>query len=287
MKAIDLYDQLERDFVKPDITEDWYNDDWETKEYICANFKNRSLGLLCDFTDEVNKVYTAVFPSDKAIQKILDDGATDAMLFLHHPLYWDLSENRKDLNKAFFDINIELLQKLKENRVSLFNFHLPLDNFGTYSTSKSLADALGLEIEKAFGEYHGAMCGVICKTDIKDIHELKERFSQAVGHETKLYHNGDDKIRDNRVSICAGGGNDTEIVSKVLKENINTHIVGISRYSPYSIESFAIEKENGINLLGGTHYSTEKYACIAMCKYFEQLGLDSEFIVDSPCLVDL
>jgi len=123
MKAVDLYNQLEKDFVTPDITEDWYNDEMSVNaEYICDNFKRRSIGLLCDFADEINKAYTAVFPSDKAIIKILDDKVTDAMLFLHHTLIWDLS---KDPDKAFYQINTDLLSRLRDRRISLFNFHLP------------------------------------------------------------------------------------------------------------------------------------------------------------------
>ncbi|MCL2593863.1 MAG: Nif3-like dinuclear metal center hexameric protein, partial [Defluviitaleaceae bacterium] len=156
MKAIDLYNQLEKDFVKPDFSEDWFNFITENHEYICDNFKQRSMGLLCDFAEEVNKVYTAVFPSDKVLMKILDDGVKDAMLFLHHPLVWDLSKNPE---KAFWEINTELLGKLKENRISLFNFHYPLDNFSKYSTSKTLAEAIGLEDLKPFAELGGAMCG--------------------------------------------------------------------------------------------------------------------------------
>jgi len=30
--------------------------------------------------------------------------------------------------------------------------------------------------------------------------------------------------------------------------------------------------------LAATHYSTEKFACIAMTEYFTELGLPSEFI---------
>jgi len=284
MKATELYNRLEKDFVTSDFTEDWYSDNWETKDFICDNFKQRSLGLLCYFAEEINKVYTAVFPSDKVINKILDDNTTDAMLFLHHPLVWDLSIN---LDIAFWEINTELLKELKERRISLFNYHLPLDNFSEYSTSKTLADALDIKIEKAFGDYFGAACGIIGTTDCKTVHELNKKFSQVVGHETKLYQYGSDEIKDNRVSICAGGGNDMEIVSKLAAFGVNTHIVGISRHSIYSEEAHNFEKEKGINLLGGTHYSSEKYACIAMCDYFQMLRFESEFITDIPCLEDL
>ena len=285
MKAVDLYSQLEIDFVKPEMTENWYEYGMtEIAEYVCDNFKQRSMGLLCDFAEEINMVYTAVFPSDKVLKKILSDNITDAMLFLHHPLVWDLS---KDPNNAFYQINAELLQRLDENRISLFNFHYPLDNYGQHSTSKTLADAIGISIEKPFAEFCGAMCGVIGTTSCKDIHELNARYSQAVGHDTKLYQYGNDTIFNNRVGVCAGGGNDAAIVEELIKEGINVLISGLSVNNKYSSEAHRLEKEHGINLLGGTHYSSEKFACIEMCKYFAKLGLTSEFISDAPCFEDL
>ena len=229
-------------------------------------------------------MYTAVFPSDKVLTKILDDNVTNAMLFIHHPLVWDLS---KDSDKAFYQINTELLKRLKENKVSLFNFHYPLDNFGTYSTSKTLADVLGISIEKPFAMYGGAMCGVIGTTDCKDIHELNAKYSQVVGHETRLYQYGEDEIINNKVGVCAGGGNDPAVVSELIENGINVLISGLSLNNKYSSEAHRLEKENNINLLGGTHYSSEKFACMEMCKYFDDLGLQSEFISDDPCFDDL
>jgi putative NIF3 family GTP cyclohydrolase 1 type 2 len=48
-----------------------------------------------------------------------------------------------------------------------------------------------------------------------------------------------------------------------------------------------IARENKINILGGSHYSTEKFACMAMCGYFRKQGLPSEFIEDTPVMEDL
>ena len=285
MKAVNLYAQLEKDFILPEITEDWYDNEMSVNdEYICDNFKQRSLGLLCDFASEINKVYTAVFPSDKALTKILNDKINNAMLFLHHPLAWDLS---KDPNVAFYQINAELLKKLKERNVSLFNYHLPLDNFNEYATTKTLADALQIKILRPYNNYNGALCGIIGTTECKTIQELQNKFTQVVGHETKLYQYGESVIKDGIVSLCAGGGNSYDTIEDLLKEGANVHITGISVKNIYSEKSHELEKENKINLLGGTHYSSEKFACIAMCDYFAKLGLETEFIVDVPCLEDL
>ena len=287
MKATDLYEQLELDFVRPGITEDWIDDpryEGPIDAYICDNFRQRSMGLLCDFAQEVNKVYTAVFPNDSVLQKIIDDGASDAMLFLHHPLAWDLS---RDPNIAFYQINVALLEQLKERRVALFNFHLPLDHFSRYSTGKTLADALGITVERPFAEYHGAMTGVIGATDCEDIHALNERYAQVVGHKTKLYQYGNSEIVGGRVGICAGGGNDIDVVNELIAQDLKVLITGLSVHNQYSAASHALEQKHKINLIGGTHYSSEKFACMAMCDYFTGLGLACEFIEDSPCFADL
>jgi len=284
MRAEDLYNQLEKDFVTSEMKEDWYEDIEGIDEYICNNFKQRSMGLLCDFAQELTKVYTAVFPSDEVLLKILADDDCDALIFLHHPMDWDLS---KDPNKAFYEITAELLTRLKERRISLFNFHYPLDNFGEYGNSKTLAEAIGLKIIKPFAEFSGALCGVICETDCKDIHELQEKYSQAVGHETKLYPYGNNVITNNQVAIVAGGGNDADVVKEVIENGVNVLISGLSVSNSYSLAAHEMEKEHKINLLGGTHYSSEKFGCIAMCEYFKKMGLPSEFIEGKPCLEDL
>jgi hypothetical protein len=40
-------------------------------------------------------------------------------------------------------------------------------------------------------------------------------------------------------------------------------------------------------VLEATHYSTEKYACMAMVGHFRNLGLDAEFVAGTSCMADL
>jgi len=145
MKSAELYNHLERDFIFEGLRDDWARYMNDLDGYLSENFKKRSMGLVCDFTDEIKKVYSAVFPSDQVIKKIINDGITDAMLFLHHPSIWDIRRP-----KPFYQMNEALLEKFRQNRISIYNLHVPLDNFSEYSTSKTLADALGIEIEKPF-----------------------------------------------------------------------------------------------------------------------------------------
>ena len=282
MRAIELYNYLERDFIFNGLSDDWARFMGEVENYLSMNFKERSMGLVCDFADEINKVYTAVFPTEEIMQKVIDDGITDAMLFLHHPSIWDIRRT-----KPFYQMNKALLEKFKQNRISIYNLHVPLDNFSEYSTSKTLADALDIEIEKSFKEYCGSLSGVIGKTKCKTVEELHSKFSKVLGHDTKLYLYGDNHIGNGKVAIVAGGGNNKDTVYEMLENNVNVLITGISVNNESYSEVHELEQKNCINVLGGTHYSTEKFACQRMCDYFEKLGLVSSFIEGKPVYEDM
>jgi putative NIF3 family GTP cyclohydrolase 1 type 2 len=92
MKAVELYAQLEKDFVKPVLTDEWFKYMEPIADFIFDSYKKSSMGLVCDNTTEVNKVYTAVFPSDDVMQEVIDKEEPDIMLFLHHPSDWNLSK---------------------------------------------------------------------------------------------------------------------------------------------------------------------------------------------------
>lgn len=283
MKAPDIYKSLEKDFVKPELKDDWAQYMESISDFLTENFKQRSMGLVCDFADEINKVYTAVFPSRRVMQEILDQEVKNALLFVHHPSIWDI----RQAPGVFQQMDRELLAKFKKKKISIYNLHVPLDNFSEHSTSVSLANVLNIKVERPFGEYFGALCGVIGKTLEVGVSDIKNRFENVLGHESGLYNYGESKINNQKVAIVAGGGNDVEFLKEIAKEKINLLITGITAKNAHSSEAHEFASKNKINILGGTHYSTEKFACMKMCNYFEKLGLPSEFINDKPVLEDL
>jgi len=283
MKAIQLYTKLEKDFITSALSDDWARYMEPVQDFLSENFKKRSMGLVCDFTQEIRKVYTAVFPSPKVMKGILAKNETDIMLFVHHPETWDI----RKAPKVFQQMDRKLLEKFKERRISIYNLHVPLDNFGKYSTGFSLAKALEIKPEKSFAPYFGSLCGILGKTRCKKVKELKKKFEQIVGHKVSLYKYGDDKIKDNIVAVVAGGGNSVEIMEEIAKDGANTFVTGVAVKNEHSRKAHNCARKHKINILGGTHYSTEKFACIAMCDYFKKLRLPSEFIKDKPVLEDI
>lgn len=283
MEAIKLYEKLENDFIREEMTDDWIKYMDSINDFLTDNFKERSMGLVTDFTSEINKVYTAVFPSRKVMEKILNDKVENAMLFVHHPSIWDI---RTPLN-IFHQMDRNLLEEFKKRKISIYNLHAPLDNYSEYSTSVTLAKEMNIKIEKPFGVYQGTLCGVFGKTDFVNVHELKEKFQKVIGHETSLYNYGENEIKNQKVAVIGGGGNNIDFLEEIKKEGVNTFITGITIKNDYSKETHNFAEKHKINILGGTHYSTEKFACIAMVDYFKKLNLPSEFVEDEPLMEDL
>jgi len=281
MKATQLYEHLEKDFITSEMSDEWAQYMNSISDFLSENFKKRSMGLVCDFATEITKVFTAVFPSKKVMQIILDNGTQDAMLFVHHPSIWDI----RKAPEVFQQMDRGLLQHFKDKRISIYNLHVPLDNFGEYSTSVSFANALGIKPEKPFAPYFGALAGIFGKTYLTTIQELKKVFEKSVGHEVRLYNYGDIKIKDGIIAVVAGGGLN-ETIEEIAQNKVNTFITGISVKNDHSKNAHDFAEKHKINILGGTHYSTEKFACIKMCEYFYKFGLPSKFIEDKPVMED-
>ncbi len=280
MEATKLYARLEKDFIKPGITDDWIKY-IKNKNFLSDNFKQRSMGVVCNNSKEIKRVYTAVFPTDEVLRQVAK--TKDSLLFVHHPEVWDITK----APEVFQEMNPKLLEKLKQQRVSIYNLHAALDNYGKYSTSKCLAEELKITRLEPFAPYHGGMAGVFGNTKLKSIKELEQEFKKVLNHRVSLYAYGENRINNGIVSIVAGGGNDVEILKEVADNNINTFITGITALNSHSQSAHDFAKEYKINILGGTHYSTEKFACIEICRYFRKLELPCKFIAGKPGLEDL
>ena len=284
MEAHELYARMDKEFVTPKMSDKWGDYMKSVQDFLSDNYKQRWMGVVCDNAKVITKVYTAVFPTDEVMNAVLDKNESNIMLFVHHPCTWDI----RKAPAVFQPMNRSLLQKFKESKISIFNYHVPLDNFGPYSTSNSLAKALEIKPEKPFAAYFGAMSGVIGKTEIKTVDELRKKLEKAIGHKASLYPYGDRQIRNGRVAIVAGGGNELDHLEEVVDAGVNTFITGITIKNDFSQPAHKFSEKHKISVMGGTHYSTEQFACKALCTYFtEELGLESEFIPGIPVMEDM
>jgi len=284
MNAKKLYHSLDLEFEIDKINEDEW-DSFDLSDFATESFRKTYKGLVLDNSTEINKVYTAVFPSEPVLDYIITSGAEDILLFTHHPMIWDSSSG----GFPFRNIPTKYMEILEEKNISLYTIHVPLDKNGPYSTTVSLARALEIKTESEFFEYHGVKVGIIGKTECKSVFELSERVKETVGHLLKIWVYGSMQITNGKVALVAGGGNYPEIAEELAETDIKTYITGVTMKNPDyepSLRFHEICQEHKINVIAATHYSTEKFACIAIQKFFEDLGLPSEFVEDDPSFED-
>ncbi len=55
---------------------------------------------------------------------------------------------------------------------------------------------MGIKTERQFAPYFGGLCGVIGSCDIDNIKDIKKRFDKVLGHKTKLYNYGPEKLKE-------------------------------------------------------------------------------------------
>ena len=284
MKAKELYERVGKDFEI-----DQYKDDWsfvELNEFINPDFKKRYIGVMLDNADEIEKVYTSTFPDTAVLDNILGRNESDILFFSHHAMGYDPTLE----GFPFYNIPAEYLKELKQRRISFYVLHIPLDKNGPYSTAVSLAKALELAVESEFCEYLGCKVGVICKTSFARVGDFALHVQDVIGHQTKIRRYGDDRIRGRRVAIAAGGGCVDFVARELSALGVNTYLTGctrpISSFEP-NMEFHRIARESKINVVGATHYSTEKYACMSMVEYFAGLGVEAAFVEGAPRMEDL
>ena len=285
MKAKELYKSLDKDF---EIVK--YKDEWgiglEDNEFINPDFKERYIGVMLDNSDKIEKVYTSTFPDIIILDEILGRNETDVLLFSHHAMGYDPTLE----GFPFYNIPVDYLEELKKRHISFYVLHIPLDKNGVYSTSMNLAKALQLPVESEFCEYLGCKVGVVCKTDFTRIADFALHVRNIVGHEVKVRQYGCEMIERGSIAIAAGGGCIDFVASELSELGVNTYLTGLTKPIPSfepGMEFHRIAKESKINVVGATHYSTEKYACKAMESYFAGLGIEAEFVEGVPFMEDL
>lgn len=150
-----------------DINNGIREDNWSEinyNSYYTASYQASHMGIMLDNNIKTKNVFTTVFTSPKVLNELSERNVKDALLFTHHPMSWDMTKN-----PIVEDISEFHLQFLKENRISVYNLHTPLDRVSGYSTSVTLARVFGANIIDVFLENHGCYAAVIAQVPYKTI----------------------------------------------------------------------------------------------------------------------
>lgn len=236
------------------------------------------VGLQMDNTDKIHKVYTATFANPTVISEILSRGEKDILLFTHHP-----RPPMPNLGTGYVDIPEDMVEEMSRNRISLFSYHIALDGGGYYSPSYTLGRAIGANIYDFWYFQNGVNIGSLCQSRFHTVNELADRFAETLGHRVSCYPYGGNELRDGKFAIMPGCAKSVEAYSHLRDIGVTAMVTGVTAKTADWVDAVhKAAEENGIALLGGTHCSTEQFAPRTMCGYFENLGIESEFIPEAP-----
>jgi len=211
------------------------------------------------------------FSVDAAMETFENAAAINAdMLFVHHGLFWGVQPS---LTGNFR----RRIKFLLDNNICLYSVHLPLDQHPKMGNNAVLAQLLGLEDIKPFGDYHGKKIGykgmfpkpVTIDSAVKKI-SFMGRPAQGV------FPFG--KKDCNSAAIVSGGS--AVSARNAIEEGVDLFVTGESSHSVYH-ECL----EGKINMIAGGHYSTEVWGVQAVMQNciaeLGSSGISAEFI-DAP-----
>ena len=287
MKLSTIVNALDEKFEVRTIKEDWSwaFDNLVPKARLTSGFVSSSLGLMVSQGEECSKIYTACFPSRFVLSQIEKKGIKDVLLAVKHPFDWDGS-------KGFIPFTDDDLDRIKRFRINIYSLHTPLDKnrneSGLCSTAFGFAKAIGLKVHGEFGK-EGDLnprmnIGVYGSVVEQDLGIISRSISSRLKHEVKSWNHNPIAVK--KVGIVTGGGAQKRLIVEAKALGIDTYITGVIQPNSWPPsnqmiqEFFDISKKFNINIIGASHYLTEKYALEFSMPYFSRLGLPAEFIED-------
>jgi len=220
-------------------------------------------GLQVLGADVVTKIACGVSSSKELFERAAATGAE--LLIVHHGMFWRNEPVWIDRRQR------GRLETLFAANLSLAAYHLALDAHPEVGNNALLAEAIGVEVERPFGEVGQ---GGRLRQPV-GVEELTARVRETVGREPLVFAHGPDRIE--RVAICSGAAG--RFLIDAAHEGYDLLLTGEPEEP-----SLQTARELGIHFVAGGHDATERVGVQALsARLADQFGLDWEFVpVDNP-----
>ncbi|MEW6355971.1 MAG: Nif3-like dinuclear metal center hexameric protein [Planctomycetota bacterium] len=249
------------------------------RAHLLPAFLDRKTGLMFDFGDSVNMTYCVTFTTGEAHAKILKTADGPGLIFTHHP--FDYHED----HRGFSATDDRLILKLKKRHISMYAIHAPLDVGRNISVSKSLAKQIGLLHPTSFFPACGGHLGVFGGMRADSLQTMAKTVGRCLGLGTVDVFDNGGKV--GLTAVVAGGGDQINILKAAIKCGCTTYVTGtaVARWSrdvirEGNLEFHNLAREARVNLIGATHYNTEKWAVQDVARFLKQHGVPARFVED-------
>ena len=256
----------------------------ENRSSVNPSFLERQTALMLEGNEEIQGVICAVFVTDAIMEQL--SVRRNCLLFTHH--HFDYHEDERGLEP----IRREQLKKLLERGHSLYVAHASLDTHPVYGTSRALAALVGVRPEEDFFDYFSSPAGVIGKIRSVEFEAYAERVRAALGRPYVTRVNCSGTVT--KIAVVAGGGDMPEALEEAARAGCDTLVTGTveQRWNiPFAQDNnrrfHDLNSCLRLNLVGGTHYGTERPAMIAVARMFSRWEVPASFVEDRSLLDSL
>jgi putative NIF3 family GTP cyclohydrolase 1 type 2 len=287
VKLAELVAELDAYFRVPDVRADDWSETFEHaypepywREYVVPGWEGHWNGLSVRGAEDVERAVTCVFPSGRIVAAL----PPGTFLFAEHPL--DFADE-----PGFLPLSLETYETMRENGISFYNAHAPLDMHPEVSPSRLCAEGVGLEaLEQYFPICEGIPGGAAIIGESRlSVEGLADALRSYLGPEIKVHVLTRPRAEAGRVAMVAGGGALVEILEASLERGCQTYVTGNAAttcrlaFVQQQVRAFRERADAaGVTLIDAMHYGMEKPPQLAMLSWFQQRGLPAEFVPDGP-----
>lgn len=220
-------------------------------------------GLQVEGNPEVRKIAYAVSAGSEIFQKSADEKAD--MIIVHHGQFWKGGDPR------IIGWNKERVDILRDNKISLYASHLPLDRHKEIGNNAQLLKLLGAKIKEEFSLHKGKNIGWIGElVSPKRIEEIAKTLNDSLNTNSIIVQFGKEKIK--RIAVCSGGGDYADFMEAIEKK-VDLYITGDTS------EIYNMARDAKINVIFGGHYATEILGVKALAEIIKKkFNLETVFI---------
>lgn len=283
MNLLQLTARLDQVFGIPSHPEnlvEWAVTD-DNREFVSQDFLDKKTALMIEASSQVDRVYTSVFVTDTIVQKLTSE--QNGLLFTHH--HFDYHEDHRGLQP----VSPEVMATLLKSNNSLYVAHAPLDTHTEYGTSMALARLANVTVEKSFYHYYGAPTAVVGQVPRTDSRVFTAFIQKQLERPAMDFIGCRPYVE--RIAVAAGGGDLPDLLQEAHDLGCDTLLTGTAK-NRWEVPCFQeanrrfheLNETLKLNLIGGTHFGTERPAMREVTRLFRSWGLACEYLEDEELL---
>ncbi len=251
------------------------------RHYVYPDFLGQRTGLMVRGSIDVQNVYTSVFVSDVVIEKICRE--SNCLVFTHH--HFNYYEDERGLQP----VSSQVMEMLLSANNSIYVAHAPLDTHPRYGTSISLAKLIEISVDSLFHDYFGAPAALIGHIQKTGFNDFASRVQQKLKRPCLTLQQHLPYVE--KLAVVAGGGDDPTLLQNAYDAGCDTLLTGTVEHRwavPFVQESnrkfHELNSRLKLNLIGGTHFGTERPAMMAVTELFKSYGIKCDYCEDESLL---